>query len=75
MPTKRMRVKHLLVAILITASFVSVPHYLRVYNQYGPLWNLLDKEASKLRNRNYERIFDEARSRVRAWEKAHSKGL
>ncbi|HSF24373.1 MAG TPA: amidohydrolase family protein [Blastocatellia bacterium] len=51
-------------------------NYLRVYNQYGPLWNLLDKEASeKLSKRNYERIFDEARSRVRAWEKAHSKGL
>jgi hypothetical protein len=47
-------------------------NYLRVYNQYGPLWGLLDKEASeKLRKGNYERIFDEARRRVRAWEKAH----
>jgi predicted TIM-barrel fold metal-dependent hydrolase len=48
--------------------------YLRVYTQYGPLWNLLDKEASeKVRKGNYERIFDEARRRVRAWEQAHVK--
>jgi len=49
--------------------------YLRVYNQYEPLWSLLDKEASeKLRKGNYERIFDEARRKVRAWEKAHING-
>jgi hypothetical protein len=49
--------------------------YLRVYQQYGPLWGLLGKEASeKLRKGNYERIFDEARRKVRAWEKAHSNG-
>jgi len=49
-------------------------NYLRVYNQYGPLWSLLDKEASqKLRKGNYERIFDESRRRVRAWEKANVK--
>lgn len=36
--------------------------YLRVYEQYGPLWNLLDKEASeKLRKANYGRLFDQAR--------------
>lgn len=40
--------------------------YMRVYNQYAPLWSLLNKEASeKLRKGNYERIFDEARRRVR----------
>jgi hypothetical protein len=45
--------------------------YLRVYYQYGPLWKLLDEEASeKVRKRNYERLFDEARRKVRAWEKA-----
>lgn len=50
-------------------------NYLRVYNQYGPLWSLLDKEASeKLRKGNYERIFDEARRRVRVWENAHTNG-
>jgi hypothetical protein len=47
--------------------------YLRVYNQYSSLWRLLDKEASeKLRKGNYERIFDAARQKVRAWEKAHT---
>jgi hypothetical protein len=43
--------------------------YLRVYHQYRPLWELLDKETSeKVRKRNYERIFDEARRNVRSWE-------
>lgn len=46
--------------------------YLRVYYQYGPLWKLLDNDASeKVRKRNYERIFDAARTKVRAWERAH----
>ncbi len=50
--------------------------YLRVYNQYAPLWALLDKETSeKVRKGNYERVFDEARRRVRAWEKANVRGL
>jgi hypothetical protein len=48
--------------------------YLRVYQQYAPLWKLLDKETGqKVRKGNYERIFDEARRRVRAWEQAHAK--
>jgi len=48
--------------------------YLRVYNQYVPLWKLLDREASeKVRKGNYERIFDAARLKVRAWERAHLK--
>ena len=48
--------------------------YLRVYNQYAPLWKLLGREASeKVRKGNYERIFDEARRKVRAWEQAHAK--
>jgi hypothetical protein len=48
--------------------------YLRVYNQYAPLWKLLDKETSeKVRKGNYARVFDEARRRVRAWEQAHVK--
>jgi len=46
--------------------------YLRVYNQYAPLWKQLDKVASeKVRKGNYERIFDAARQKVRAWEQAH----
>ncbi len=46
--------------------------YSRVFYQYGPLWNLLDKSANeKVRKGNYERIFDEGRRRVRAWEQAN----
>lgn len=48
--------------------------YLRVYNQYAPLWAILEKRASEnLRKGNYERLFDEARKRVRVWEKANVK--
>jgi hypothetical protein len=48
--------------------------YLKVYYQYDPLWKLLDPETSeKVRIGNYERIFDAARQRVRAWEAAHPK--
>src|SRR6185369_1264008 len=47
--------------------------YLQVYNQYGPLWKLLTPEASeKVRKQNYERIFAEARRKVRSWETAHT---
>jgi predicted TIM-barrel fold metal-dependent hydrolase len=48
--------------------------YLKVYNQYDPLWKALTPEASeKVRKENYERIFDAARRNVRAWEKTHQK--
>jgi hypothetical protein len=48
--------------------------YLKVYYQYEPLWKLLTREASeKVRKGNYERIFDEARRKVRNWEEAHLK--
>jgi predicted TIM-barrel fold metal-dependent hydrolase len=48
--------------------------YLRIYELYRPLWNLLDKETSeKVRKGNYERIFDEGRRKVRAWEQTHVK--
>ncbi|MCK6372145.1 MAG: amidohydrolase [Gammaproteobacteria bacterium] len=46
--------------------------YLRVYEQYGPLWPLLTAEArEKVRKGNYERLFDAARKKVRAWEEAN----
>jgi len=49
--------------------------YLRVYNLYAPLWGQLSNDASeKVRKGNYERIFDEARRKVRDWEAAHVKG-
>jgi len=48
--------------------------YLKVYTQYAPLFAQLTPEASeKVRKKNYERLFDEARRKVRAWEKAHVK--
>ena len=47
--------------------------YLKVYDMYAPLFAKLTPEASeKLRKGNYERLFDAARTRVRAWEKANS---
>jgi hypothetical protein len=46
--------------------------HLQVYQMYQPLWDALTPEASaKVRTGNYERLFDEARRRVRAWEKAN----
>jgi len=48
--------------------------YLKVYDLYAPLFAKLTPEASeKLRKGNYERLFDQARNRVRAWEKANPK--
>ena len=47
--------------------------YLRIYYQYEPLWKLLNEETNqKVRKRNYERLFDEARHRVREWEKSQA---
>jgi amidohydrolase family protein len=49
-------------------------NYLKVYRQYAPLFAQLTPEASeKLRKGNYARLFDEARRKVRAWEKANVK--
>jgi hypothetical protein len=49
--------------------------YEKVFYQYQPLWDLLDKSTSeKVRKGNYERIFNEARVKVRAWEKNHVGG-
>ncbi|RPI15996.1 MAG: amidohydrolase [Lysobacterales bacterium] len=47
---------------------------LRVYEMWSPIWERLSPEASrKVRRENYERLFDAARSRVRAWESANVK--
>jgi predicted TIM-barrel fold metal-dependent hydrolase len=46
--------------------------YYKIFEQYGPLWKHLTPEASlKVRKLNYERLFDEARLKVRAWEAAN----
>jgi predicted TIM-barrel fold metal-dependent hydrolase len=47
---------------------------LEVFRAYDPLWRLLTPEASeKVRKGNYERLFDAARRKVRAWERANVK--
>jgi hypothetical protein len=46
--------------------------YYAVFDLWAPIWQRLTPEASqKVRRGNYERIFDEGRRRVRAWEKAN----
>jgi hypothetical protein len=50
----------------------SQEQYLKIDSLYEPLWRRLNPEAlEKVRKGNYERLFDEARRRVRAWEKAN----
>jgi hypothetical protein len=45
---------------------------LRVYDMWDPIWKKLTPEASrKIRLGNYERLFDAARLKVRAWEAAN----
>ena len=46
--------------------------YLKVFNQYRPLWNLLPGATrDKVLKQNYERIFNDARHKVRTWESTH----
>ncbi len=46
--------------------------YFAVFEQYAPLWNALAPEASRqVRMGNYDRLFNAARRRVRAWEQSH----
>jgi predicted TIM-barrel fold metal-dependent hydrolase len=48
-----------------------VPYY-AVFDLWTPVWSGLTADASrKIRVGNYERIFDEGRRRVRAWEQAN----
>ena len=48
--------------------------YFAVFDMWAPVWRQLTPEASlKVRKGNYERIFDEGRRRVRAWETAQVK--
>ena len=53
-------------------SPANVTKYMKTFNDYAPLLKVLDPQASKkFRKGNYERLFDQARARVRAWEKAN----
>ena len=46
--------------------------YYAVFDLWAPIWRLLTPEASlKVRKGNYERLFDEGRRRVRAWERTN----
>jgi amidohydrolase family protein len=47
--------------------------YYAVFDLWAPVWQRLTPDASlKVRKGNYERLFDEGRKRVRAWEKANA---
>ncbi len=51
----------------------SQKQYLESYNIYAPLFEKLTPKAQQLLLKgNYERIFDQARIRVRAWEKTNA---
>ena len=48
--------------------------FLSVYNLYQPLWDKLTPEANeKIKKGNYRRLFDNAKAKVREWEKANPK--
>jgi Amidohydrolase len=48
--------------------------YFAVFDMWTPVWRQLTPQASlSVRKGNYERIFDEGRRRVRAWEAANVK--
>ena len=47
--------------------------YYDVYNMYKPLWDALTPEANRMiKLANYERLFDEARTKVGAWEEKNN---
>jgi hypothetical protein len=46
--------------------------YLKAFDVYQKLWERLDAQTAQMvKARNFERIFDAARGKVRAWESAH----
>jgi len=48
--------------------------YFAVFEMWTPIWRQLTPDASlKVRKGNYERLFDAARQKVRAWEAANTK--
>jgi hypothetical protein len=50
----------------------SIESQKKVYDMYAPLWNLLTPETKNLvLTGNYERLFDQGRKNVRAWEAAN----
>jgi hypothetical protein len=56
-----------------TVAPKSQDDYLKAYDAYQKLWDRLDAgAAAKVKSANFERIFDTARKKVRAWEAAHN---
>jgi hypothetical protein len=50
--------------------------YYAVFDQWAPVWKGLTQDASlKIRQGNYQRLFNEGRQRVRQWEKANATGV
>jgi hypothetical protein len=48
--------------------------YYAVFDHWAPIWRLLTPEASlRVRKGNYERLFDQGRRKVRAWEAANAR--
>lgn len=61
-----------LVTLILTKRAGQQSDYLRVFKQYAPLWSALTPSTGEqVRKTNYERIFNEARQRARAWQNAH----
>jgi predicted TIM-barrel fold metal-dependent hydrolase len=57
-----------------TVAPASPAAYYAVFDMWTPVWRQLTPEASLMvRKTNYERIFDAARQKVRAWERANVK--
>jgi hypothetical protein len=55
-----------------TVAPASPEPYYAVFDMWAPVWRQLTPDASlKVRKGNYQRIFDQGRQRVRAWEKAN----
>jgi hypothetical protein len=55
-----------------TVAPASPAAYFAVFDMWAPVWRQLTPDASlKVRKGNYQRIFDEGRGRVRAWEQAN----
>jgi hypothetical protein len=55
-----------------TVAPSSAAAYFAVFDLWAPVWRLLTPDASlKVRKGNYQRLFDEGRRRVRAWEAAN----
>jgi hypothetical protein len=55
-----------------TVAPASPEPYFAVFDMWAPVWSQLTPDTSlKIRQGNYQRIFDEGRRRVRAWEKAN----